>query len=170
MRRIVDHATEALLVLLGLVLLAMVALSIWNVVSRYVFDTSVLWADEITVFAMIGMAWLGAIICAWRGMEIRMGIIAEALPEAWQNRLGALHQLVIMLICGWSAWLSWGYVGRLLKFGMRSDGARIPVWIIHASVTLSLGCLAVIAAARLIRILGGKNAAFGPAAAKGVDQ
>ena len=39
-------------------------MSVWNVFSRYVLASAILWADEVLVFAMIMLAWLGAIACA----------------------------------------------------------------------------------------------------------
>ena len=156
MQRLIDRLANGFLVLLGLALLAMVALSVWNVFSRYLFSRSLLWADEIAVFAMIMLGWLGAIVCAWRGMEIRMSILTDFLPQGARRGLNLVQLVVAAGLCGWTAWLSWGYVKRLLRFGMTSDGAGIPVWIVHISVTLSLAFMALIALYRLTRRLRGK--------------
>lgn len=151
----IDRLARGLLVLLGLMLIGMVALSVWNVFSRYIFSVSLLWADEIAVFAMIAMGWLGAIVCAWRGMEIRMNIVFDLFPPPLRTAVLVVQLVTIVGLCAWLSWLSWGYVARLMKFGMTSDGAGIPVWIVHSSVTISLACMSLIAAYRLARMLAG---------------
>ena len=155
MHGVVDRLAKGLLVLLGLMLLAMVALSVLNVVGRYVFSASLLWADEIAVFGMIVMGWLGAIVVAWRRMDIRMSILSDLFPERVQFWLGMVVQLMTAVLCGWVAWLSWGYVSRLMQFGMTSDGAKIPLWTVHIAITITLAGLSLIAAFRLVRALAG---------------
>lgn len=149
MSGVIDRLVRGLLMLLGVMLLGMVVLSVWNVASRYIFSASLLWADEIAVFGMIVLGWLGAIVVAWRKMEIRMGIVSDALPLRLQTWLTGIQYLTAAILCGWVAWLSWGYVAKLLKFGMTSDGARIPLWTIHISITISLAFLCLISIYRL---------------------
>lgn len=149
----VDRLAQGVLALLGLMLLAMVALSVWNVISRYVFSTSLLWADEIAVFGMIVMGWLGAIVVTWRRMDIRMSVVSDLLPEGTQRWVMVVQQLTTIFLCGWVAWLSWGYVARLLKFGMTSDGARIPIWSVHICITVSLAFMSLFALVRLLQTL-----------------
>jgi len=153
----VNRAINGLVVILGLVLLAMIALSFYNVVSRYVFRESLLWADEIAVFALIVSTWIGAVACAWRGLDIRMNIVFDMLPAGLRRPLALLQQLAIVVLCGWVAWLSWGYVARIARVGMTSDSARIPMWPIHSALTLSLALIAAVAAIRLVRLVFGAS-------------
>ena len=176
MLRAVDRMISALLVLLGAVLLLLMMLGLWNIVSRYLFDKAILWADEISVFGIIAMTWLGAVVCAWRGAEIRMSILIDLLPARVRRWIDMLQEAVIGGLSLWLAWLSWGYVSRLFTFGMKSDAARIPVWTVHVTVTIGLVGIGLIAFLRLIRLLNGLPAsawagrlarAEGPAAGQG---
>lgn len=155
-----DRAVRGLLILLGIMLLVLMLLGVWNIVSRYIFNKAILWADEISVFGMIALTWLGAIVCAWRGNEIRMNILVDALPARVGHILEIVKQIIIAGLTLWVAWLSWGYVSRLYNFGMKSDAAQVPVWVVHASVTLGLVAIALVALLRLVRLLSGKPAAF----------
>ena len=158
MLRLFDRAASALLVILGLGLIGMVMLSVYNVISRYVFNRALLWADEITVFTMIALIWLGAIVGAWRGAEIRMDIILDALPEQIKRPLLVIQEIVIAALLGWVAWISYGYVARVYQFGMRSDSANIPTWIIHITIPVSLATIALISIVRIARMLSGRRA------------
>lgn len=153
MKCFITRGMNGLAVVLGLVLLAMVGLSVWNVIARYLFNSALLWADEVAIFAMIVLTWLGAVVAAWRASEISMSLLVGMLPATWQKPIRIVQQLIIAGICGWVTWLSWGYVTRLFRFGMTSDAARLPVWIFHGTITLSLACIALIAVWRMIDLL-----------------
>ena len=155
MLRTLDRVIGGGVTLLGLLLLAMVGLSFCNIVGRYVFNSALLWADEVGVFALIVMTWLGGVACAWRGLDIRMSILADLLPSRWQRPLAVVQQLAIAGLCGWVTWLSWGYVARIARVGMTSDSAGLPMWTVHSAMTVSLGLIALVALIRLADLLTG---------------
>nr|WP_323782985.1 TRAP transporter small permease [Amylibacter sp.] len=157
-----DKFASALQALLGVMLIAMVCLSVYNVISRYVFNSALLWADEIAVFAMIALAWLGAVVCGWRSAEIRMEILTSLLPSGAQRWVTILQQLVIAVLCAWVAWQALPYITRAYAIGMRSDASGFPVWLIHAVIPFSLVLVALIAALRCIRVLAGFDPSFAP--------
>ena len=105
MIRGIDRAAGGLMKVLGILLIAMVALSVWNVVARYVFGSALLWADEVATFAMVVLAYLGAVACAWRGTEIRMDLLTSMLPEGAQRAILMLQQAVVAALLFWVAWL-----------------------------------------------------------------
>lgn len=157
-----DKFASALQALLGVMLIAMVCLSVYNVISRYVFNSALLWADEIAVFAMIALAWLGAVVCGWRSAEIRMEILTSLLPSGAQRWITILQQLVIAVLCAWVAWQALPYITRAYAIGMRSDASGFPVWLIHAVIPFSLVLVALIAALRCVRVLAGFDPSFAP--------
>lgn len=157
-----DKVASALQAFLGLMLIAMVCLSVYNVISRYVFNSALLWADEIAVFAMIALAWLGAVVCGWRSAEIRMEILTGLLPTGAQRWIVILQQLVAAVLCAWVAWQALPYITRAYAIGMRSDASGFPVWLIHAVIPFSLVLVALIAALRCLRVLAGYDPSFAP--------
>lgn len=163
MLRRIDRAIGGLLALLGLGLIAMIGLSTWNVVARYVLNRALLWADEVAVFSMIALAFLGAVVCAWRQAEIRMDILSGLLPAGWQRLVLIAQNLVMFALCAWVAWQSLAFIRRALRIGMRSDAAGIPIWLIHSVIPASLAVIALIAALRALRLVLGRPAAFAPA-------
>ncbi|MEY8097189.1 TRAP transporter small permease [Falsihalocynthiibacter sp. S25ZX9] len=157
-----DKVANGLLQLLGIMLIAMVCLSVYNVISRYVFNSALLWADEIAVFAMIALGWLGAVVCGWRNSEIRMDILSNLMPQSAQRILQIFQQAVIAVLCGWVALQSVPYITRTHAIGMRSDASGFPVWLIHIVIPVSLVLIALIAALRCLRLIAGKDVVFAP--------
>jgi TRAP-type C4-dicarboxylate transport system permease small subunit len=148
-----NRLTRALSTALAVLLLAMICLSTWNVVARYLFNRAILWADEIAVFGLLAITWLGVIVVVWRGSDIRMDILVRLAPRRLQVPAETLQDLLVAGTCGWVAWLSVGYVQRVHRIGMTSDTAQVPVWFLHALVPLSLSAIALIALVRLARRL-----------------
>ncbi|EEB82398.1 TRAP transporter small permease [Roseobacter sp. GAI101] len=164
MLRTLDRFVGAIFGLLGLVLIAMVGLSVWNAFSRYVLGNALLWADEVATFGMIYIAYLGAVACVWRGADIRMDILLNMLPAPLQRILKIIQQIVICGLCIWVGWLSWVYVSRIAQVGMKSTGAKIPLWAIHGTLTLGFALFAAIALLRLIHLILRGNESLSPSA------
>lgn len=162
MLRLIDRMMAALLVLLGLVLLMLMGLGLWNIVSRYVFSKAILWADEISVFGIISMTWLGVIVCSWRGVEIRMSIFIDMLPVRFRRWIDLVQEVTIAGLSLWLAWLSWGYVARLFAFGMKSDAAGVSVWMVHVTLTIGLAGAGLIAFLRFIHLATGGSSSDWP--------
>ncbi len=160
MLRLIDRAVGALLTLLGLGLIAMIGLSTWNVVSRYAFNNALIWADEITVFSMITLAFLGSVVCGWRNTEIRMDILSDRLPRLPRRLVMIAHQALLAVLCSWVAWQALAYITRAHAIGMRSDASGFPVWLIHSVIPLSLALIALIAALRGLRLIAGHDVLF----------
>lgn len=150
MTQLVTRLVFWLQTLLGMGLIAMVGLSVYNVFRRYVLNDALLWADEAAVFAMIVIAWLGAIVVCWKHMEIRMDFLADAAPSRIKRALDLMRFGVTCGVCFWCAWLSYGYVAKVHQFNMTSDAARIPVWYFHAAITIGLVAMGVLALVRLV--------------------
>lgn len=143
---------------MGLGLIAMVVLSTGNVISRYVFENALLWADEAVVFAMIVLVWLGGVVCAWDRSDLRMSLLVDRLPEGAARWLKVVQHLVVAGTCGLAAWLSFGFVRRVFNFGMSAEATGIPVWIVHSAVTISLSIITLIAVRHLATTLFGRRA------------
>ncbi|MCC7274384.1 MAG: TRAP transporter small permease subunit, partial [Alphaproteobacteria bacterium] len=76
--RIYDAATTALLALAGFV---MFALAIGNAILRYFFDSPLIWAEEISRYAMVWGTMLGIAIAYRGGQHVAVTLLVDALPR-----------------------------------------------------------------------------------------
>ncbi len=82
-----------LLPLLG-ALLAFITIGVFvQVVLRYVFATSFLWGEELSLFAFIWCVYLGAAICVWRRSHFAFDLFADRLT----GRAAGLQSLIVDL-------------------------------------------------------------------------
>src|SRR5262245_51514888 len=82
--------------LLGATLLASILLNFGNVVGRYVFATTLISADELQVFALVAITFLGAAIVTWRAQHLRMDVLRPLFPPV----LGSAVRMVETVLAG----------------------------------------------------------------------
>lgn len=136
--------------------IAAVALNFINVVGRYVFGDTILSADEIQIFIMVFMTFLGAAVVAWRNRHLRMDVLVNALPPPVRQLIRIVELAAIVTLAGFVLWNSTYYAKQMFDIGRVSDMARVPMWIPHGVVAAGFGLMALIAGLRLVEILTGR--------------
>jgi len=122
--------------ILALAFIAAVCLNFANVVGRYGFGRSIAAADEIQVYIMVFMAFLGAGVVSWRRQHLRMDVLVRFLPRGLQSALKILEIVLVVAAAGFVVVQSWRYSAQMLAIGRTSDIAGIPMWIPHGAVAL----------------------------------
>jgi C4-dicarboxylate transporter DctQ subunit len=124
---------------------AAVILSFVNVVGRYVFGETILWADEIQIYIMIWMAFMGAVVATWRQMHLRMDLLFRMLPANLRLCVRFLELLTMIVLSGVVVFLSGQYAYDMHSLGRLSDVAQVPMWIPHSGVALGFSLILCIA-------------------------
>jgi TRAP-type C4-dicarboxylate transport system permease small subunit len=163
----IDKAMAALERVLAVAFFIAVALNFINVVGRYVFSWSLIWSDEIQVFIMVWMTFLGAAIVTWRRGHLRMDVLFAALPARIRHIIKVIEGAVALVVCGFVAWQGYAYASRMLMLGRQSDMAHVPMWIPHSAVPLGFGLITLLLVARIAAALHArrKRAAAAPGSA-----
>ena len=60
---------------------AMVALVFTNVVSRYILNFSIIWAEELSQYLMVWITFLGAGLAMREGRHVAVEMLQDALPQ-----------------------------------------------------------------------------------------
>lgn len=128
----------------------MVALNVANAAGRYVLQQAIAGADEILVFAMAWLVFVGAALVTWQGRHLSVDVIDHVLPSR-ARRLRDMFVLVLMAALGGFVVIqSVDVIGRLAKIGQVSMGAQIPMAVPHASIAVGFGLIVVLALLRLV--------------------
>jgi TRAP-type C4-dicarboxylate transport system permease small subunit len=91
-----------------LMMAVMATLVLINVVARYVFGVSIIWAEEVSQYLMIWIAYLGAGLALREGRHVALEMLHEGLPAA-------LSRKVRMVIGG----LTLGFLGMVTVLGFQ---------------------------------------------------
>ena len=141
------------------ILVGAVILNFANVVGRYFLDAPIEWAEEVMLFLMVGIVFLGAVPVAAEGRHIKMDILVNMLPRRGRRAfeiLGGIIEIAVALII---VWVGWPVIKQLYLFDQRSQAANMPLWIPQALVPLGLTLLALATAARLVTAKGDRHEA-----------
>ena len=75
-----DRIARAIELVLAVAFIMAVVLNFTNVVGRYLFGISFLASDEVQVFVMVGMTFLGAAVVTRRHEHLRMDVLVQFMP------------------------------------------------------------------------------------------
>jgi C4-dicarboxylate transporter DctQ subunit len=120
--------------LLGLVLCAVVLLNFVSAASRYIAGRAILGADEVQVYAVVWLVFVGGAIVSWRQLHLRMDVLSNKLHGRSAGIRNLLESLLAVMVCGTMSWVSLQFVRQMHEMGQRSDGAGVPMWLAHSAV------------------------------------
>jgi len=162
--RAFESLTRALERVLALAFVFAVALNFANVVGRYLLGTSIHGADEVQIYIMVCMAFLGAAVVSWRRQHLRMDVLVQYFPARLRRFLQAAELALVALLAGFVLAQSSNYAWQMFALGQKSDNAGIPMWIPHGALAIGFGLIALIALWRGILFARGGNEDPGQAA------
>ncbi|MAL01603.1 MAG: hypothetical protein CL536_05580 [Alcaligenaceae bacterium] len=158
MSSMIARACGVIKVALALLLMAAVLLNCANIFSRYFFNETYLGSDELQVFAMVIIAFLGTLCVSNEQQHLRMDVLAHYLRPAQKRYLSIVESLLTIIVCGIMAWASFGFVQRLYNMNQHSGMADIPMWIPHGTITLAFVAITLMAFLRLVELGRNKGA------------
>src|SRR3954463_4195782 len=138
--------------LLGALLIVAVLYNFVNVVGRYGFGQTFLSADEVQIYIMVYIAFLGAAVGTWRRMQLRMDALVHRLPRGVQAALGALELALVVVLASFVLYVASGYVRQMAGLDARSQNAGIPMWIPHSAIVIGFGLIAVLSLLQIIQL------------------
>jgi TRAP-type C4-dicarboxylate transport system permease small subunit len=159
--RVIDQAFDRIAriieLALALAFILAVALNFGNVVGRYLFGLSLLASDEVQVFIMVAMTFLGAVVVTRRNAHLRMDVLVQFMPAAARLALRIAEQLLLIVLAGFVVSQSYFYATQMLRIGRRSDMAGVPMWIPHGILVLGFALIILVAVWRLVSVATTRN-------------
>ena len=120
--------------LIAVLLLTGVAINFANVVSRYLFDFALYWAEEIMIFLIVWCVFIGAIAVAFNGANLRMDLISARIASPWKEVVNGLAALAFVVCGGFVVVQSFEVVTLFHGAGQVSVAAGVPMTIPHAAL------------------------------------
>lgn len=122
--------------LLAAVFTAIILVAWLQVFCRYVLNSALGWAEELSVYLLVWLVFLGAAAAMRDRSHIRVEVIVERFPKAWRKvlRIGTdLLQAVFMAVM---VWVGFRMVG--VMSGTSSPALHLPVsYVSYAALPLT---------------------------------
>ncbi|AXK80950.1 TRAP transporter small permease [Pseudolabrys taiwanensis] len=134
--------------ILALGLILAILLDFANVLGRYTGAFSVLGIDEVEIYILIWIAFVGSAAVTWRSLHLRMDVFVEACPLPVKRVIVTIEMAVMFAVTAFVGTQSYAYVAKIVALGAVSDIAGIPMWIPHSAVCIGFFAIAAIVLAR----------------------
>lgn len=107
--------------LAGLVLLGIIALTMAEVVSRYVLRNPLILSDEFGGYALVAISFLGLAYCGMEGGHIRITFLVDRLRRPAARTLRLVTLALALAFVAVAAWVSWQFLADSFARNMRSN-------------------------------------------------
>jgi TRAP-type transport system small permease protein len=126
---------------LGLMMLAMTALVFANVVTRYGFGFSIAWVEEVSLYLMIWIAYLGAGLALREGRHVAIELVQDRLPAAAVPWVRAVVGLAVLTFLACVALL--GLRFALFAMDQETPVLNIPLGIPYLAIPVGAAVFAL---------------------------
>ena len=114
-------------------LTSMILLAVGQIVLRELFDTGIIWIDELVKLMVLWLAMVGSIAASRDDRHIRIDVLSHILPK-WAIKLTrVIVDLFAAAVCAVIAWQAWRYLQLEIEF---EDVVLVdvPAWIVHSII------------------------------------
>ena len=106
--------------------------------------------DEIQIYIMVWMTFLGAAVVTWRNQHLRMDVLVQLLPRPVRAMLRVAELALLATLAGFVLVQSSLYAQQMFRLGRTSDMAGVPMWIPHGAVAVGFALILIVTIWRLI--------------------
>ena len=138
---------------ISLILLAIIScVMMIQIIMRYVFNSSLTWAEELCRYSFIWIAFLGIGYSIKKGTMLRIDIVMQYFPNKIKKIIDLIIQLITLVFFTYMFNNSIGVVKGIYYSGQISPANGIPMFIIYGSTSVGF-LLAILRSIQSIIIL-----------------
>ncbi|MGE5169162.1 MAG: TRAP transporter small permease [Rudaea sp.] len=168
MHRVFDRLEEGAIAFL---LAVMTIITFGQVIARYVFNYSFVWALELVTFLFAWLIFLGMSYGVRVGSHIGVDALVKLLAPRGQRAVGIIATLCCIAYALIVLYGGWIYMSKMRELGTLAQDLPFPVWIPQLIVPLGAALLAFRFGQVLFRLVTGREAhLLGDEAAAILDQ
>lgn len=160
-------ARAALRQILGLLLIAMVVLNVVTVAGRYLLGQTIAGSDELLVFSMVWLVFLGLTVVTADDGHLRFDVGGRRLSARLLAFRSAAIALLLAVLSAYMVMQSAEVLSLLGRINQRSMAADIPMVVPHSALLVGFALTALVAAGQAVvhtvRWVRGQGAAEGDA-------
>jgi len=134
----------------ALILLAIILLTMAEVVSRYVLRNPLILSDELGGYALVAISCLGLAYCGMEKGHIRITFIAERLDARTAGWIRLATLALGLAFVAVAAWVSWQFLADSFARNMRSNSMLMtPLKWPQMAMPVGFTLFALVVAAKL---------------------
>lgn len=148
LKKWLEHIEESII---AFILAAMTLVTFAQVIARYVFNYSFVWALELSMYLFGALIFLGMSYGVRVGAHIGVDALIRVLPRKTAHVLTIIGTILCIVYAGIIVYGSWIYVEKMHMIGIMAQDLPIPQWV--PRLVLPVGYILLIW--RLLEVLWG---------------
>lgn len=128
-------------ILIGL-LLSMICIAVLQIVMRNLFDSGILWGDELVRILVLWIGLIGAMIASRNNHHISIDVISRYLPAKIKKLTNLMTAVFTSLVCAVMAYFSFVFVMMEKEDGFIAF-ADVPAWIFESIIPVSFAIISL---------------------------
>ena len=120
--------------IMGVGLFATTMVIFANVIVRYVFQNSFIWAEELARYNIVWVAFIGMSLCARLGAHVTMDVLFTRLRGQVQIFVWRFINVVTAGFSLYLAYTGWLLVSSVWRSGQISPATGLPMWVVYLAV------------------------------------
>ena len=142
------------LIIGGLILFG-IAVNFANVLGRYLFLAPIVWAEEIMIYSMVWMVFIGAVLVSWDGHHLKMDFFSIMLPSPFKEIMNFSGVFCFLIVAIFVLPQTFTVTELMFNLDQRSVVAEIPMVIPHFAILLGFIMMFVVIVWRFRRLVRG---------------
>jgi C4-dicarboxylate transporter DctQ subunit len=115
-----------------------VAVAFTNVVARYAFNASLVWATEMTIFLFLWSVFFGAAYCFKKDAHITVTVVLDVVPSRAAKVMLLISHFVTIVFLLAVAYFGYEYLLLVIDLDERSiDLWDMSMWIVYLVIPIS---------------------------------
>ncbi len=124
-----------------------------QVVSRYVFNFSITWAEELSVMLFIVSVFIGAIGGTRRNQHMRLEMVVDLFPPKTKAIFKIISNVIFMVVAVILIYAIMINIQNLFTYKMKTPIMKLPKWIPYSVLPISLAFIIIRLMEENIRIV-----------------
>ena len=151
---VVCHAAAAIT---GFLILILMLIFVVDVTCRYVFNSPLVWAYEITEGLMAIGICLGIAFAELEEGHVRVKVLFEMMPKKARRHLDRITYLVALIMTSLYTWQTYLFAMENKGHGLHTDILEIPMITFHLFLPIGFGLWTIVLLIKLIFALMGEE-------------
>jgi C4-dicarboxylate transporter, DctQ subunit len=143
--------------LIASLLAVMTIITFVQVIARYVFNYSFVWAHELVVFLFAWLIFIGMSYGVRTGAHIGIDAAVKLLGAKAGRFVTILAAVLCIVYAGIVFYGSWNYISRMYEIGNYAKDIKIPVWIPRLALPVGFALLTLRFCQVLYQVVTGKT-------------
>lgn len=127
--------------LLVVLLLVMIGLAGLLILLRNVFDSGLIWGDELLRILILWICLVGAVAASRDDNHINIDLLSRFLPPPVQLMMRMFTDIFTIVVCLVLSWYSWSFVRMEIEFGSQVL-IDYPSWLAQIILPVGFGLIA----------------------------